>query len=703
VLSVFMAGLAIGSWAAGRLASGRAARRSVAAFLGLYAIAEIAIGAAGLLVPIELEWGRQVLGRVDAGVAWGSASYYVASGFWIGVILLPPCLAMGATIPFAMAAIRASGQAGGRAFSFLYLANVVGAAVGTLASAFVLIEVFGFRGTVTIAAILNALLATAALGLSLVAGRQPAHIPELSPASAVPGDRGEGLLLWGLFLTGAVSLALEVVWVRQFTPFLGTLVYAFATILAVYLVATLIGSKIYRVWAAGREIQDSAPAVLILWMVLAVAGLLPLVSTDLRLSLTGVARLVIGIAPFCAVAGFLTPMLVDRWSGGDPGRAGLAYGVNVVGSILGPVLASFALLPALGERSTEFVLALPLLATVLFALVVPSRLLGLEAVSARRRIGPVLAVGFLVTIILVGTTQDFEEAFPRREVRRDYTATVIAFGEGMQRQMLVNGVGMTSLTPITKMMAHLPLAALGRPPQDGLVIAFGTGTSFGSMLSWGIPTTVIELVPSVPQLIGYYHVDGPNWLRSPLARVIIDDGRRFLERTSERYDVITIDPPPPVEAAGSSLLYSREFYAIAAKRLRDDGVLQQWFPGGETAILTSVARALTESFPHVRVFKSLEDWGFHFLASRRPLGNLSAAELGARLPGRAAADMLEWGPHADARAQFGAVLEREVVVDVVLALVPWMPAVQDNRPTNEYFLIRRALARLNGAPVDHAR
>ena len=42
--------------------------------------------------------------------------------------------------------------------------------------------------------------------------------------------------------------------------------------------------------------------------------------------------------------------------------------------------------------------------------------------------------------------------------------------------------------------------------------------------------------------------------------MVIDDGRRFLRRSETKFDLITINPPPQVEAAGSSLLYSREFY-----------------------------------------------------------------------------------------------------------------------------------------------
>ena len=99
------------------------------------------------------------------------------------------------------------------------------------------------------------------------------------------------------------------------------------------------------------------------------------------------------------------------------------------------------------------------------------------------------------------------------------------------------------------MMAHLPLAFLDRPPSNVLDICFGMGTTFRSSLSWGIQTTAVELVPSVPSLFYYYHSDGPKLLGSPLARVVIDDGRLYLERSNVTYDVIVLDPPPPVEAA----------------------------------------------------------------------------------------------------------------------------------------------------------
>src|SRR5204862_2511986 len=130
----------------------------------------------------------------------------------------------------------------------------------------------------------------------------------------------------------------------------------------------------------------------------------------------------------------------------------------------------------------------------------------------------------------------------------------------LQKALFINGSGMTALVPVTKFMAHLPLALHSGKPESALIICFGMGTSYRSALSWNIDTTAVELVPSVRNAFGFYHADAPAVLQNPKGRILIDDGRRYLMRTRDKFDVNIIDPPPPIEAAGSSLLYSKEFY-----------------------------------------------------------------------------------------------------------------------------------------------
>jgi spermidine synthase len=677
VLSVFMAGLGLGSWASGAWIR-RYGNEISFPILRLYAAIELLIGASGILVPYELHLGHGLLERLGST---SSAEYYGISGLWVALTLIPWCGLMGATIPVGMLAIEGMfPKDSSRSFSYLYTANVAGAVVGTVLP-LALIELLGFRGTLRVGAACNGLIAVLALVASKSGLRK--RVAEALQTAAKPAATAAagGSLLTLLFTTGLTSMGMEVVWVREFTPYLGTVVYAFASILACYLFATYVGSFLYRRWST-RGVQESP----VLWTLLGFFALLPLLMARPNLALSPGFRLLLGIAPFTGLLGFLTPMLVDRWAGGDPAQAGKAYSVNVLGCILGPLLAGFGLLPWMSERWALVLLSLPWL------------IIGVRGVRVRNQSGlpsgfVERAASYLLLPLALGlflASKDYQRQYGKSSmVLRDSTATVIAAGTGMKKMLLVNGYGMTSLTPITKMMAHLPLAFLDRPPQDALVVCFGMGTTFRSLRSWGIPVTAVELVPSVPRLFPYFHSDAPAILSSPLSHVVIDDGRRYLERTSQQYDVITIDPPPPVEAAGSSLLYSEDFYAVVRQRLRPGGILQQWIPYGDAEDLAAVALALRRSFPSVRVFRSVTDLGFHFLASDRLLPQRTENELAQRLPARAAADLVEWGPQRSAEEQFAKILHNEVPIDQLIAPAPATPALSDDRPINEYYALRR--------------
>jgi spermidine synthase len=678
VLSVFMAGLGLGSWLSGRWLGARDTG-SVHA-VRVYALIELLIGVSGLVVPYAFLWGRRVLEHYGLSSSLG---YYGVAGLWVGVSVIPWCALMGATVPVAM---RAIGQTipteSRRSFSYLYMANVAGAVAGTQIPLF-LIELLGFRGTLKTGIACNCLIAASAFALSRRSPTFSSISPE-QPTSSTAGPAG-GKILALLFLSGLTCMAMEVVWVRCYTPYCGTVVYAFASILGVYLLGTFIGSVVYRRWSS-RWTQENP----VIWSALACCALLPLLAASPSIHIGRLARLFLGVAGFTGLLGFITPMLVDRYAAGDPDKAGTAYATNVVGCILGPLLAGFGILPFISERWALIVLTLPWLIVGL----------GPLRPGAQSRPRTRMAVYGLValSVLLIVAGRSYEEIFPDHVTLRDSTATVIATGSGMDKELLVNGYGMTNLTPITKVMAHLPLAFLDRPPQDALVICFGMGTTFRSLRSWGIRVTAAELVPSVPRLFGYYHSDADSILASPLAHVVIDDGRRYLERTRQQYDVITIDPPPPLQAAGSSLLYSEEFYRMAKQRLRPGGILQQWLPASveeDPVDVASVARSIRSSFAYVRAF--FDEFGIHFLCSDRPLPSRTANDLIDRMPAAAIADLAEWDIDPGDEAQDAAYLRlntllgEELSVDQLIAASPKTPALTDDRPINEYYVLRRWL------------
>ncbi len=681
VLSAFMVGLGFGSWGAGWYVRKRGLARRLPS-LRLYALVELLIGVSALVVSRELAQGRALLERIDAGQPVPLTSYYILAGLWIGVTLVPWCACMGATFPFAMAAIREKFSAASeRSFSYLYLANVLGAMMGAIVP-LLMIEEWGFSGTLHIGAALNFCLAASAFLLSLRPAQDdktataPAEIALPAPA---PASRWPYYVLFG---TGFTSMAVEVVWIRLFTPGLSTFVYAFATILGLYLGATYLGSQYYR---RSHRAQQGPSGFLL--AALAFSVVFPLLICDPRLPIIYHLR-VVSLLPFSFIVGWITPMVLDNVARGDPDRAGRGYAVNIAGCVLGPLVSGFLLLPWLGERYTLLACALPWIAVSF------RQSSAADSPASKTPAHPMWkpALVSLLALILVGATNDYETRYFPREVRRDSTATVTALGSGMDKQLLVNGVGMTGLTPITKMIAHLPLAFLQSPPKNALVICFGMGTTHRSMLSWGISSTAVELVPSVVSVFPYFHSDAGQLLQSPRSHVVVNDGRFFLERSPAQYDVIVLDPPPPVEAAASSLLYSKEFYAIARKHLRPGGILQQWFPSSnDPAIISSVAKALKESFPYVRAFRSIEQGtkGCHFLASQSPLPDYSAETLASHMPPAAVADFLEWNRDSTAQHQFDRLLHKELPLDALIDPAPNIPALQDDRPVNEYFILRR--------------
>src|SRR5262249_15975842 len=196
-----------------------------------------------------------------------SAGYYLVAGVWLALVLIPWCACMGATIPLAMFAIRSDCRnERRRSFSFLYLANVLGAVAGSVIP-LILIAMSGFRGALHLGTFLNATIATSAL---LLAFATPAHSESSAPELVATGEArpGEGSTLALLFTTGLVTMGMEVIWIRLFTPYIGSLVYSFALILGTYLIATFAGSEAYRFWSRRRD-RESRLA----WLSLVLLGL----------------------------------------------------------------------------------------------------------------------------------------------------------------------------------------------------------------------------------------------------------------------------------------------------------------------------------------------------------------------------------------------------------------------------------------------
>ena len=698
-ISVFMLGIAIGSWFGGKYIDVVSEKLKISSIY-FYMIAELFIATGAFIVPKLFIFFQYFLLNTDAT---NSFSYLLLSALSLTLCLLPWCIAIGTTFPFMMSYLKKLYKGQTTSFSFLYTANVIGGMCGVLGTTIVWIELFGFKGTLSIASVGNLV----AVLLSFIVYKYNTNYDyvnqktstKIFPVAFFKQSLSDKFILVVSFITGFTTLALEIVWTRAYAPVLGTMVYSFAFLLAGYLLATYIGSFLYRKNLQCNKVKS--PVTIITLISLFV--FIPILINDPQLFVYGgktymlssdnivkyFIQIVLTIFPFCMALGYLMPLLVDQYSKGKPFEAGKIYTVNVIGCILGPLFASYLLLPCLGVKTSLILLALPY--TFLLIVLLKYLKFSVKIIS--------VCLSFIFICVSLVYTKTYEiPKFSNDEdvtIKRDYSATVVGVINNKTQvpKLLVNGFGITELTSITKCMAHLPMVYCKNEPEKALVICFGMGTTYRSLLSWDIEVTAVELTPSVVDMFPLFFDDAKSILNNKKGKIVIDDGRRFLLRTKEKFDVITLDPPPPIQSSGSSLLYSKEFCHIAKQRLKEGGILHHWVPVSlsfsryEDFFIIPVVRALQSEFKYIKSFVSVEGAGVHILASDSPISDLSIKEFVDKMPQKAKDDLLEWSNKNLDIISFVSklLILSENFFDEINPNRNFI--VTDNRPYNEYFFL----------------
>ncbi len=153
-----------------------------------------------------------------------------------------------------------------------------------------------------------------------------------------------------------------------------------------------------------------------------------------------------------------------------------------------------------------------------------------------------------------------------------------------------------------------------------MTVAFGMGSAFRSAVIAGLKTEAIELVPSVPEMFGYFYSDAADIVARPNARIIVTDGRNHLELTTETYDIIVTDPPPPIFSSGASVISSLEYYQAGHARLNPGGVMMQWIPYGATIDeFKAHVRTFRSVFPHMTILFGPGGFGLFMMGSDEPM------------------------------------------------------------------------------------
>jgi spermidine synthase len=708
IVTAFMAGLGFGSLIGGRLAG------TTRQPLRLYGLVELAVAAMAALLPFVFS-GLAELYRGVWPTLVERPGQLAGVRFTLALAAVAPAtFLMGMTLPLLTRyLVRTLDEAGAR-LGELYAANTIGAMAGTLIGGFVLIEFLGLRLTGYLAVALNL---AAGLGALLLSRRW----------EAVPGDDGEPaagerparpevprwfrprrrIVLAATFVSGFVSLALEVLWTRMLAEGTGSNIYVFTTILATFLFGIALGSFLYR-----RFSRPEGERLGVLGLCLGAIGLLAQLTVVLGSGVLGHVPSKLGamavLLPATILMGYAFPLagrLATPSAEAAGASVGLLYAANTLGSILGSFSAAFILAGTLGTNGSILLLgAINLLAGA--ALVATDR-----APADRGRSGAgrarLVAGGLagLAALGLVASSLDLPVTRTKTENElrntglpvthaEDELATVDTVGGPEKgRRLLVGGVGMTSLTVDTKLMGYLS-RALRPDARDFLVIAFGMGGTYRSGLQMGLRTDAVELSPTVPSRMPVFFPDADRFLNHPQGRVIVSDGRNYVRLSRETYDMVAVDPAPPIESAGSVVLYTREFLTEGKARLRPGGVFMLWIPYAlPLDDFKEHIRTFAGVFGHVRLVLSPGRHGVFMFGSDAPLeftdDNIRRV-LGSPAALRDLNDVPDHPP-TDADGWVEVVRRSEWLADDRLrAFVGPGPQITDDRPRSEYFLWRRA-------------
>lgn len=648
ILSSFMAGLALGNALA---ASSRIRRWRP---LHFYALLELLVAFFGCTIV----FGLPVVGDLMRPVwqmLWNYQPTLLGLRFVVSfLILLVPTTAMGLTLPVIIKDPLLRETEFGRAIGFLYGSNTLGAMFGAVLGEAYLISAFGLYGTSLAAAAAVCIAAAIALAVprfgavQYVADFEAGDASEHSkfPLSFDARYRPPWRLLFVSFGAGLVLLALELIWFRFLRLYVVSSPTAFAVMLAVVLAGIGLGSI-----AAGAINHRSARLLQLVPVLFVLAALAVLLSYLFfpgeavrtpagAFSLASwwqIASLCLALMfPVSFLSGMLFPTIVARIQVEVTDRmnsTGIATLLNTSGAAIGPLLATFVLLPFLGYQTSLICCAA---AYGLLSVIVTER-----AICSLRRPTGIILVTLWIALLLglvVFPYQRSEAHFEHasRPYERDDEGHVLArvvkriegtsdtwqllrrdlFGQAYYYRLLTDSFSMSATSPrnqrYMRLFAYLPLA-LDPAARDVLLICFGCGVTADAFTQKSSleRIDIVDISKEVFSLAdSYVGINYSNPLRDPRVHAIVQDGRFFLQASARKYDIISGEPPPP-KNAGAVNLYTREFFSLMKSRLREGGIATFWLPIDQLKLqeAKAILRAFHDVFSNASVWTGAdENW-----------------------------------------------------------------------------------------------
>ncbi len=605
VLAAFMGGLALGNGIVAML------HRRVSYPVRLYAVLEFTIGIGGLIVVLLMprlpELLGPFLGNLTATPA-GLNAVRLAIAFGV---LLVPATAMGATLPVLVKALSRQERNFGANIGWLYGWNTLGATLAAFGTELLLVPALGILNSGLFALALNLVAALVALRVSQMHEIGPAPVRDRTDRPGTISNRGRRYLAVA-FLSGALMLALEVVWFRFMLLTRSGTSFLFGVMLAVVLAGIAIGgfaaARLFRHNEHGyhwlRHVTSASAVMVVLtyWAydLFAVYENVYAVSTPKFIGLA--VFLMFPVSVLSGVAFTMVNRAVKNELGSSARTTGIATLFNTIGAMLGSLAAGFVLLPLAGMELSFFLIAA---AYCLVAIIVPVEDRAPQFSKAWSHGSFALAALCLVLFpfgLMQSTHFDDEIAMlPNHELvashegltetSRYYREEV--FGETHFYRLVTNSFSMSATSTAAKrymkLYVYLPLA-FNPDTEDALLISFGVGSTAKALTDTGSlkRIDIVDISEDILELSEIVYPDSDNPLRDERVRVHVEDGRFFLNATSNRYDLITSEPPPP-KHAGVVNLYSQEYFELIHNRLNPGGYVSYWLPVQQLEAIETLA------------------------------------------------------------------------------------------------------------------
>ncbi len=646
VIATFLGGLSLGYWAFGRASTGRDSRTLIQG-CGLL---EAAIGLWALLFPF------MYAGLWCLRVVFPTGSESLVSDILFSILLIAaPATLMGATLPLLTQGLSLSLADAAPFHARIYVVNTVGAFLGSLGAAFILIPSIGLSSTMSLMGIVNLIAGGALFGLGYLV---PAKT--FLPVEALPSSEVEprSLSLWTrnpltllpvtAFLGGFTSITLQTVLIRVVALSVGSSTYAFAVVVSAFILALALGAWFIAERRGARTSLWCNQVLIAIGLLLLyfIAPRLPYSSHVLRTLLTSQSPnfwvyhcllffglLAVIIIPVGANGATLPLIFREGRNSAETlgDKVGRVYGCNAVGCVLGAILGGYLSLYWLDLHGVlRSITALSVLTLVPIAMLRPN---GISWFS-----GATIAILFSIALStspwpsgvmghgLFRMTQADSVTYAGFKSFYDHLApgdNLIAYDDDPNSTIMVDGYANGSRSiwvngksdgstrggdrTTTLLVGHLP-ALFQRSTSDKVtVIGFGTGITTGALTRRDQfkEVNVLEISSAVRNFSPLFDRENGAASRNTKIRWHLGDAYRFLIESSDVYAVIASEPSNPW-VGGVERLYSQEFYQIVRQKLAHRGVFAQWFHTYSISdkTLVMVLKTFSSVFPHAHFFSN---------------------------------------------------------------------------------------------------